>query len=191
MSITLKHVNQQIQTLEVKRNEGNIGIFELMLIIQQTEVWKQAAFYKGSESQAKEMRNASFPFILKQLTGWTMTRFTSIMAIIQMQEGRALFLKYGHENCVALKNLNTDERPKLLAAVEKHVAATGTTPRFHYMIHKVFPGKRIPTPIADGEKAQVAQLKNQIELLKALITKLQKENAILRDQVIAKLVAQG
>ena len=187
----LKALTQQVQDFRKQKNEGDLGIFDLMWGLQKSEAWKTAAFYKGCEGTGKEWRAASFPFVLKQLTGWAMPRFSSIMAIVQMQEGRALFLKYGHENCVALKNLNTDERPKLLAAVEKHVAATGTTPRFHYMIHKVFPGKRIPTPIADGEKAQVAQLKNQIELLKALVTKLQKENAILRDQVIAKLVAQG
>lgn len=188
---TLKQLNQQVQALKTQKNEGDLGIFDIMGALQSNEAWKKDGFYKGCEAQAKEMQTASFHFILKQLTGWTMPRFTSIMAIVQMPEGRALFLKYGYENCVALKNLNADERPKLLAAVEKHVANTGTTPRFHYIIHKVFPGKRIPTPISDGEKAQVAQLKHQIELLKALIAKLQKENAILRDQVIAKLVAQG
>ena len=187
----LKQLNQQVQELKTRKNEGDLGIYDLMATLQNNEAWKTAAFYKGCESQDKTWRTASFPFILKQITGWNMARFSSLVAIVQMPEGRALFLKYGHENCVALKNLNADERPKLLAAVEKHVANTGTTPRFHYMIHKVFPGKRIPTPIADGEKAQVAQLKRQIELLKALIAKLQKENAILRDQVIAKLVAQG
>lgn len=159
-----------------------------MFGVQRIEPWKKNEFYSGTETNAKEWKAANFSFIMRQITGWTMLRFQSIMAIIQLQNGRELLLKYGYENMVALKNLSEDERPKVLAAVESHKNKYATMPGFHYIIAKVFPGKRVPVTIENGKELQIKTLKNQIKALKAMVAKLEQENKALREQVIKELL---
>jgi hypothetical protein len=184
----LRAINQLVQELKSKANEGDIAIFELMLGIKAKEPWKKASFYSGTETNAQEWKAANFSFILRQITGWTMLRYQSIMAILQLQEGRELLLKYGYENMVALKNLSEDERPKVLAAVESHKNKYATMPGFHYIIAKVFPGKRVPVTIENGKELQIKTLKNQIKALKATVAQLEQENKALREQVIKELL---
>jgi hypothetical protein len=184
----LRAINQLVQSLKSKANEGDIEIYQVMAGIKIDEPWKKDAFYSGTETNAQEWKAAKFSFILRQITGWTMLRYQSIMAILQLQEGRELLLKYGYENMVALKNLSEDERPKVLAAVESHKNKYATMPGFHYIIAKVFPGKRVPVTIENGKELQIKTLKNQIKALKATVAKLEQENKALREQVIKELL---
>lgn len=184
----LRELHQKVQELKSSKNNSDLGIFDLMATVEESEPWKKDAFYSGTETNAQEWKTAKFSFILRQITGWTMLRYQSIMAILQLQEGRELLLKYGYENMVALKNLSEDERPKVLTAVESHKNKYAMMPGFHYIIAKVFPGKRVPVTIENGKELQIKTLKNQIKALKATVARLEQENKALREQVIKELL---
>jgi len=195
---TLKQLTKEIQELKTKRNEGILSIFALMVGLQKTENWKNDTFYTGTDNNIKEWKEAKFSFILRHVAGWTMTRFLSIQAIVTMENGRDIFLKYGYENSVALKNMSKKERPQVLAAVESHIESLSIIPNFYDVIYKVFPGRRQVRQIADGSEAKAnnllaenKKLKKRLEELQTIITNLTEENKKLREMVVEKLLKVG
>jgi len=197
--MSLEQTIKEIRELKTKRNEGILDIFKIMSRIKDDETWKKDSYYEETKSiNVEEWKASKFSFILRQIAGWTMSRFLSIHAIIAMENGREIFLKYGYENSVALKNMSKKERPQVLAAVESHVASYSVIPGFYEVIHKVFPNKRQVRNISDGNEvksnnlvAENKRLKKEIEALTKRIEALEMENEKLRKQVIEKLLMLG
>jgi hypothetical protein len=159
-----------------------------MTMLRHEQSWKHDEFYAGTDVNVKEWKAAEFSFILKQITEWTIAHFNSIEAILKMENGRELFLKYGYENCVALKNMSKEERPKILEAAEKHRAAKSTAPNFHAVINKLFPKKKNAIPIENGKDAEIKRLKEVIKDLELKLKKLEGENKKLRDMMMEKIL---
>jgi len=201
----VKQFIEKIQELKSNRNEGELSIFDLMNDLQKTEIWKRDDFYDDTDIDVKEWKDAKFSFILRHLAGWTISHFLSIQAVVTMENDRDIFIKYGYQNSVALKNMSKKERPQILTAVETHIESHSIIPGFYEIINKVFPNRRQTRPITDGNEAktnniiaenkklkkQFKDLIEKFELLKIENNNLIAENKKLREQVIKKFLKLG
>lgn len=148
-------------------NQSNIDVFMHLKALSITEVWKKDSFYNGAENLI-HYRKKKFGALMYDIYGRSTTWFRNMNAILSLNEGMGLYLKYGHANMVAFMAFSPENQEYVLKTAEKR-----PTSNFHAILNSAgLKGKNL------GEKSK-ADIENA---WKKKYSDLEKKYKVLKDK---------
>jgi hypothetical protein len=157
---SMKHVN----SLSINSNKDELEIFYHLSAIAKLESWKNESFYEGAE-HLMHMKENKFGSFIREVYGKTTMWFTRMGDILNLENGKTLFLRHGRANMIAYLGFNEEERKAVLELSKERPIST-----FHNLL--TFSGLR--------EKRDAP---NEIETIwKSKFEKLNSEYSTLRNE---------
>jgi hypothetical protein len=94
-------------------NQNELDIFFHLSAIKISEAWKKPDFYTGAQ-HLSFYANKKFPAIMKEVFNRTSVWFRNMDAILMMDNGKELLLKYGRKNIIAYRGFSPEEQKAVL-----------------------------------------------------------------------------
>lgn len=99
-------------------NESILEVYEHVKIIADTGIWNEDSFYIGAPEHFKALKDKKFGSFLKEAYGKSSQWFVSMNDFLSIENGKALFIKYGHKNMASYLRFTKEERNYVLSVVK-------------------------------------------------------------------------
>jgi len=170
-----------IQSKKLESNQALLDIHDHLFMLEEEKIWQDESYYEGA-SEFAHLRKTEFWRFAKAAFGVKPATEQRLREIVQLENGRKLFLLYGYENMVVYLH-----NPTFREIILKIITTTKTknNSSFYYILTHHVPDYKKP----EGDKkysalwSQVQNLRDKLQRAYARILHLREEKKGLEAEV--------